>query len=68
MDAYAKAASSRNNSFKENKNPKSKEKELANSNERRDFTFISTRRGMHRRSESLKGVPTKSRSMDAVFI
>ncbi|CAG5124559.1 unnamed protein product, partial [Candidula unifasciata] len=69
MDAYAKAASSRNNSFKENKSPKPKEKESANSNERRDFSFTSPRKGMqHRRSESLKGVPTKSRSMDAVFI
>lgn len=70
MDAYAKAASIRNGSVKESKEPKTEEKEPARPTERGgEFRFVSPPRRLRSgHSNSLRGVPTKSRSMDAVFI
>ncbi|XP_059179497.1 uncharacterized protein LOC131958456 [Physella acuta] len=71
MEAYAKAATSRNSSFKENRDPKVEEKEVAPRPRDKDRTEINYQNSNAPRrflSGSLKNVPTKSRSMDAVFI
>ncbi|KAK0064027.1 Pleckstriny domain-containing family G member 7 [Biomphalaria pfeifferi] len=71
MEAYAKAASSRNNSFKENRDPKAEEKEtIPKLRDRTEMNYQNS--NAPRRyligQNSFKNVPTKSRSMDAVFI
>ncbi|KAH9523056.1 prolactin receptor [Bulinus truncatus] len=71
MEAYAKAASSRNNSFKENRDPKSEEKEMAPKlRDRNEIHFQNSNapRRFLNGQNSFKNIPTKSRSMDAVFI
>ncbi|CAL1543578.1 unnamed protein product [Lymnaea stagnalis] len=74
MEAYAKAASSRNSSFKENRDPKVEEKEapLTRPRNRDNGDIIFQNSNAPRRfingSSSLRNAPTKSRSMDAVFI
>lgn len=70
MDGYAKVASFQSSSLKETTDPQAEEKDPAGSSNRKaDYHFVSQpRRLQNEHDNSVRSVPTKSRSMDAVFI